>query len=65
MFGFYLLVMLFLIIFTIYLCILIRKYQCLNDLYQEVVLDNDLKTMEIRSLKQDLKTYKELLERNK
>lgn len=62
MLEFFLLIILFILI-LIYMYIANNKYYNLYILYEDVCLDNDLKTMEIRSLKQDIKTYKELLEK--
>lgn len=61
---FFLLLILFILI-LIYIYVTMNRYHNLYILYENVCLDNDLMTMEIKSLKQDLKTYKELLERNK
>lgn len=54
---------LLLILSIIYCLVSERQRQLLSDLNNSLELDNELKTMEIRSLKQDLKTYKEIVEK--
>lgn len=54
---------LLLILSIIYCLVSERQRQLLSELNNSLELDNELKTMEIRSLKQDLKTYKEIVEK--